>query len=146
MGSMARTAAGTPAAVAAAGRHRPRHVLAIDDSPDVLALLRDVLETEGFRVTTSAAPVAPAEVARLAPDIVLLDVLFGREERGLEVLRRLREEPATAATPVVLCSGATEPIRRLDAPLLEGATGLVLKPFDVDALLDEIARVLPDPA
>jgi CheY-like chemotaxis protein len=133
-----REAAGTPAALEAAGRR----ALVVDDSLEVLALLREVLEGEGFRVTTSAAPVEPAEVARIAPDLVLLDLLFEREARGLDVLRRLRAEPATAAIPVVLCSGATEPIRRLEGSLLEGATGLVLKPFEVDTLLEEVARVL----
>ena len=135
---MVREAAGTPATLDAAGRR----VLVVDDAVEVLALLREVREGVGVREATSAAPPGPDEVARIAPDLILLDVLFGREERGLEVLRRLRADEATAAIPVVLCSGATDPIRRLDAPLLEGATGLVLKPFDVEALLEEIARVL----
>lgn len=122
-----------------------RRALVIEDAPEVLDLLREVLESEGFAVTGSATPVGIEEVIRHAPDLIVLDVLFGQEERGIELLRRLRAEAATAAIPVVLCSGATEPIRRIEGSLLEGATGLVLKPFDVDVLLEEIARVLPNP-
>ncbi len=141
MVSMVRKPAGD-AAFGATGRRR---ALVIEDAPEVLDLLREVLEGEGFSVVASAEPVGVDEVRQEAPDLIVLDVLFGREERGIEFLRLLRAEEATATIPVVLCSGATDPIRRIEGPLLEGATGLVLKPFDVDALLEEIARVLPNP-
>ncbi len=133
-----------PATGAAFREAAGRRALVMEDAPEVLDLLREVLESEGFAVTASADPFGIEEVIREAPDLIVLDVLFGHEERGIELLRRLRAEEATAAIPVVLCSGATEPIRRIEGPLLEGATGLVLKPFDVDVLLEEIARVLPD--
>lgn len=139
MVSMVRNAGGG-AAVSPPDRRR---ALVVEDAPEVLDLLCDVLDGEGFAVTARAEPVGIEEVLREAPDLIVLDVLFGHEERGIELLRRLRAEEATAAIPVVLCSGATDPIRRIEGPLLEGATGLVLKPFDVDVLLEEIARVLP---
>ena len=119
-----------------------RHVLVVDDSEEILRLLREALEDEGYRVTTSGDPVGAAEVARIAPDAVVLDILFGSEQRGLDLLRHLREAPATAEIPVVLCSAAVEPIRRIDKDLLGEATGLVLKPFGVEGLLAVVARVL----
>jgi CheY-like chemotaxis protein len=119
-----------------------QHVLVVDDSEEFLALLRDLLEDEGYRVTTSLDPIGTATVAQIAPDAVVLDILFGSEQRGLDLLRQLREAPATAATPVVLCSAAIEPIRRIDGELLGETTGLVLKPFDIDGLVAEIERVL----
>ncbi|MCC6312810.1 MAG: response regulator [Thermomicrobiales bacterium] len=121
-----------------------QHVLVVEDSPETLALLRRVFEAEGFRVTTNSAPPDAAAVAREAPDLVVLDVLFGREQRGLDLLRELRADAATADLPVVLCSAAIEPLRRIEGDLLVGGVGLVLKPFDIDALLDEVARVTKD--
>jgi len=119
-----------------------RHVLVVDDSDEILGVLREVLEDEGYRVTTRAEPVDVDEVAAVAPDVVVLDVLFGAEQRGLDLLRLLRGAPETAEIPVVLCSAAVEPIRRIDGGLLGESTGLVLKPFDVEGLLREVERVL----
>ena len=119
-----------------------RHVLVVDDSEEILSLIREVLEEEGHRVTTSRDPVGTEDVARTAPDVIVLDILFGSEQRGIDLLRELRDDGATAEIPVVLCSAAVEPIRRIDGNLLGEATGLVLKPFDVDGLLAEIERVL----
>jgi len=138
MRSAIRGAGGTTAAVDI----QPRHVLVIDDSEEILGLIREVLEEEGYRVTTSADPVGTAEVTRAEPDAIVLDILFGSEQRGIDLLRQLRDEAATSEIPVVLCSAAVEPIRRIDGHLLGEATGLVLKPFDVDGLLAEIDRVL----
>lgn len=139
---MAQPARGGAAARDARPGEPRRRVLAIDDSPEVLDLLRAVLEDEGYEVSASIDAVGVEEVVGIGPDLIVLDVLFGREQRGLDLLRRLRAEEATAEIPVVLCSGATEPIRRIDGDLLGGATGLVLKPFDVDGLLAEVDRVL----
>jgi CheY-like chemotaxis protein len=119
-----------------------RHVLVVDDSEEILRLLREVLEEEGHRVTTSADPVGADEVVRAAPDVIVLDVLFGSEQRGIDLLRELRDDDATADIPVVLCSAAVEPIRRIDGDLLGETTGLVLKPFDIDGLLAEVKRVI----
>ncbi len=114
-----------------------RHVLAVNDSPAILDLYRALLEAEGYRVSLRAAP-DPAEVARLAPDLIVLDFAFGGEHLGLELLQKLRMAPATAAVPVVVCSAALEAIRQMEAHLLGKGTGLVLKPFDADDLLAEI--------
>lgn len=115
----------------------PRHILAINDSLDILALYRALLEDEGYRVSLRALPDLD-EVKRVAPDLVVLDFAFGGEHLGLELLQGLRMDRATAPIPVVVCSAALEAVRQMEGHLLAKGTGLVLKPFDADELLAEI--------
>ena len=124
----------------------PRHVLAIDDSPDIRSLYRELLGDAGYRV--SCLPVSDADlglVAELAPDLVLID--YGSREAGpgWALLRELRTDQRTARLPVVVCTGSAA-VRpgRPTAPLLTTlGVGTVPKPFDVGHLLDEVERRLP---
>lgn len=117
----------------------PRHLLAVNDSWDILDLYRVLLEREGYRVSLRVAPPL-AEIKRVAPDLIVLDFAFGAEHLGLEVLQGLRMDRDTAATPVVVCSPALEAIRQMETHLLDQGTGLLLKPFAADDLLAEIDR------
>ena len=115
-----------------------RHILVVNDSSAVLDLHRALLEAEGYRVSLGLVAVDLAEVKRLAPDLIVLDFVFGGEHLGLELLQRLRMDRATAQIPVVVCSAALEAIRQMEGHLLGKGTGLVLKPFEADELLAEI--------
>src|SRR5687768_4860070 len=117
-------------------------VLAIDDDETILALYVDVLNDAGYRVVAQAAAPTPSEVAALAPDLIVLDLLLGGDALGLDLHAALRRDPRTAAIPVVLCSAAHDHVRRLGTDLLGDGVGLVLKPFDLDELLAEVARGL----
>ena len=114
------------------------HVLVMDDVAEVLDLLRDVLREEGYRVSPRPTVVGLDEVKRLAPDVILLDLLFGGQHRGLDLLRQLRQDRATADVPVVVCSAAVDAVRRLAGDHVGEGVGLVLKPFDIDELLGEL--------
>lgn len=118
----------------------PRHVLAIDDSPELLALYAEMLGEEGYRVTTRRLPVVGHdEVRALDPDLVVLDLMFGEDDLASAFLARFRADPATRGVPVVVCSGDD---RQLDAfgPRLRGwGYGVVEKPFDVDVFLAAVA-------
>ena len=115
-----------------------RHILVVNDSPAILDLFREILDAEGYRVSLSLVAVDLAEVKRLAPDLIVLDFMFGGEHLGLELLQQLRMDRATAPIPIVVCSAALEAIRQMEGHLLGKGTGLVLKPFEVDELLAEI--------
>jgi CheY-like chemotaxis protein len=121
---------------------RPAHVLVADDAPEIRALLREVLEEEGHRVTLLAAPPTPAEVARLAPDLVVLDHRFGGEPVGAALREDLRRSPATAAVPVLLSTADRDAGRRLAA----AGAPVVLRPFELDEFLAAVERALRRPA
>ena len=119
-----------------------KRVLVVDDADDDRLLVGEVLEEAGYRASLATTAIGLDAVKRHAPDLVLLDPTTGRRERGWRLLRRLRADPATATLPVVVCTGAVQEVREEGALLAKPRTGLVLKPFDVDALVGEVASQL----
>ena len=77
-------------------------ILVADDEPDMRALLSDLLEEAGHEVTEAEnGQVAVQKVQLELPDLVLLDVLMPMMN-GIQVLQRLRNDPATEKLPVIL--------------------------------------------
>ena len=110
------------------------HVLVVDDDEDIRELLRQVLAEEGYRVSVAARADA-GEVARLRPDLLLLDHLIHGEPVGWAVAGALRADPATAGLPVILCTAAAPEVRGAGDRLRDLDLGVVLKPFDLGELL-----------
>ena len=103
----------------------PRTVLVVDDDPHIRALLVFAFEKAGMAVREAAdGEEALAEVARAAPDLVVLDINMPRMD-GLEVCRRLR---ATSEVPVLFLSSRDEEFDRVLGIEL-GADDYVVKPF-----------------
>src|SRR6476659_7041726 len=86
-------------------RSTPCHILATDDDPGIRALLAEVLDDEGYRVSLSAAQDV-AEVARLDPDLILLGSWDATVGAPTDFLDRLQAERATAGIPVIVLTGA----------------------------------------
>ncbi|MDQ7859899.1 MAG: response regulator [Armatimonadota bacterium] len=122
-------------------RRHPR-ILAVDDQPANLALLRRVLEPEGFDVREARSGAeALAVVQETAPDLVLLDMHLP-DMHGLDVLRRLRETPKGAAVRVAAMSALAGRDDR-EAWMRAGFIGVVEKPIAVKAFAQEIRGWLP---
>ncbi len=118
-------------------------VLVVDDDPQVLGLLRLNFEMEGYDVScASDGSEALQVVARDNPDVVVCDVMMPGID-GLEVVRRLRADPATADLPVVVLS-AKAMRSDLRAGMEAGADEYVTKPFDPVELIDVVGRLLAE--
>lgn len=104
------------------------HVLAIDDSPDVLALLAVRLRPEDLQLTTAMSYDEGLALAfsRL-PDLILLDVDMP-EHTGLDLCRRLKAEPATRNIPVIFLTASNDIETKVHGFDL-GAVDYVTKPF-----------------
>jgi|SRR5579859_2851896 len=113
-------------------------IAVIDDDAVFLDLMHDLLANgEGYEVVSSSQWFQSYEFIRMAdPDLVILDLMMGREQTGWGVLQLLQSDPVTAAIPVILCSAA-EPALRQKAHRLNGQALVeaVPKPFDVDHLV-----------
>lgn len=117
---------------------RAIRVLACDDSVVNLAVLRRVLENEGYVVATSrSGEEALEEVARRPFDLVLLDIEMPGLD-GVEVCRRLRQRQLEKAyLPVILLTANTDKEARMHG-LRAGATDFLTKPFDPTELVSRI--------
>jgi len=115
-------------------------VLVVDDDPVILHLIRLNLELEGHEVTQAEDGAAALEQARDShPGVVVLDVMLPKID-GFEVCRRLRQDPETAAIPVVLLSARTL-ASDMDTGREAGADEYVTKPFDPVRLVEVVERL-----
>ncbi len=122
----------------ARGAARPdRLVLVVDDEADLLEIVSDRLEGEGYRVLTARDGIEALERARTArPACIILDLKMPRLG-GLDALAELRRE-APAAHVIVLTGSPNRPLA--EACRARGADDFLLKPFDPRELLRLTAR------
>jgi diguanylate cyclase (GGDEF)-like protein len=103
-------------------------VLAVDDSPEVHALLEVRLRPEGLHLVKAESYDAGLALAQqLTPDLILLDVDMP-EHSGLDLCRRLKENPSTANIPVIFLTGSSDVDTKVHGFDL-GAVDYVTKPF-----------------
>jgi CheY-like chemotaxis protein len=125
----------------------PARIAIIDDDVVFLELMHDLLALgEGYEVVTNSRWQISLEFVRDArPDLVMLDLMMGREQNGWGILESLRQDPATSHIPVIVCSAAA-PALLQNAPRLhaEAAVESLAKPFDVDDLLATIRRLIAE--
>jgi CheY-like chemotaxis protein len=120
-------------------------IAVIDDDAVFVDLMHDLLgDAEGYDVVSSCHWTQSLEFIREnQPDLVILDLMMGREQTGWAVLQMLAEDPETAHIPVILCSAAAPALSQHTARRTGKATvETVAKPFDIDHLLGVIARLL----
>ena len=119
----------------------PDTVLVVDDNENVTRMTARMLSGLGYEVMTALdGPSALAQVADRLPDCVLLDVMMPTMS-GLEVLARLKRDPATSAIPVILLTAKSQDDDVL-AGYKEGADYYITKPCSSQDLVYGIRLVL----
>lgn len=113
-------------------------VLIVDDDTDIVAMLVQVLQDEGYAVVTGTGDEALALAESAAPAVVLLDIMMPGID-GVEFARRLRANPGTATLPIVAMSASHRLRERAGQMQVDD---LLAKPFDLDDLLAAIQRLL----
>ncbi|MGH2658888.1 MAG: response regulator transcription factor [Actinomycetota bacterium] len=122
------------------GEARPR-ILIVDDDPVILRLLQINFRLEGYDVDSASRGDEALRRAREAvPDVVVLDIMMPGVD-GFDVLRQLREDPASRDVPVILLSARAQDEDRLRGYAL-GVEVYVTKPFDPAHLVEIVRRVL----
>jgi CheY-like chemotaxis protein len=126
-----------PRAITPSGRPTPSPaepiatVLVVDDDQNARELMQRGLAKEGFRVVTAAGGEEGLRLAReLQPDVITLDVLMPGMD-GWAVLRALKNEPITAAIPVILITMVDDK----DMGHALGAADYLPKPIDRERLV-----------
>jgi two-component system, OmpR family, response regulator VicR len=120
------------------------HILVINDTQEILDLMQELLEEEGYRVTTSLALLDIAKVRAISPDIIVQDLLFeGTQELGWKFLTLVRLDPALARIPLILCTAAVRTVNdpEMAEQLDRQGIRVVLKPFTIEDLLTTLNDV-----
>ncbi len=117
-------------------------VLIVDDDEDV----RQVCEIAARRLgkwdvlLAASGEEALVQARREKPDVILLDVMMPRLD-GPTTLGRLREDPATSGIPVIFLTAKAQR-HEVESFLALGASGVILKPFDVMTFADDVRRIV----
>ena len=121
----------------AAGR-----IVVVDDTPELLDLIEALLTDEGYAVTLCQEGARARDVvAREQPDLVMLDLRMDGVAEW-EVLDALKANDATAAIPVIVCSGAVDELQAAEPRLRALGCDILVKPFDIDDLLGLVERAV----
>ena len=118
-----------------------QRVLIVEDEPDIRDLLLFHLAREGYQVGQCRSGPEALRLARASPpDLLLLDLMLPDMD-GLEVCRRLRQDPATQGLPIVMLTARGDEVDRV-LGLELGADDYVVKPFSPRELIARIRAVL----
>jgi two-component system alkaline phosphatase synthesis response regulator PhoP len=126
---------------AGSGRRPAARILIAEDERDVAELIRYTLDREGFEVvvaTNGADALREARDSR--PDLVLLDLMLPLVN-GWELCRRLKQDPATRALPVIMLTARSEEGDKVLGFEL-GADDYVTKPFSTRELVARVRAVV----
>ena len=116
-------------------------ILVIDDDTDILALLEMSLVSDGFNVVTANNGISGLQNAKAKqPDLILLDVMLPQMD-GLEVIKKLKEDAATRAIPVLWLTAKSQTADKLRG-LEIGGDDYITKPFDLREVTARINAVL----
>src|SRR5438132_11943226 len=121
----------------------PTRILVINDTQEILDLFRILLEEEGFEVVLSGFPFQQvSEIEQISPDLIILDIIFGDEKTGWQMLQLLKMKRSTASIPVIVCTAALNVVREQEGYLVSQGVHVIFKPFDIDHLLANIKHSL----
>ena len=115
-------------------------VLVVDDDPDILEALSEILEAEGFEIRRARnGKEALERLEPEPPNLILLDLMMPVMD-GWEFAQRMRQKPAAVAAIPIIVLSADRNVGSKAADI--GAVGHLAKPFELNDLLDMVRRSL----
>ncbi len=115
-------------------------LLIVDDESDLVSSLRKILEGKGYTVLTAADGTAAIDtVRRTLPQLILLDLMLPKLD-GYRVLKLLKSDERYQAIPILVITARAD-AHDLTLALECGATGCLVKPLKLDAVLSQIHAI-----
>ena len=117
-------------------------ILVVDDEPHIVEVVHDYLKQAGYRVLTARDGQTALTLARHEhPDLIVLDLMLPGGIDGLDICRRLRQDPALADVPIIMLTARVEETDKLIGLEL-GADDYVTKPFSPREVVARVRAVL----
>lgn len=124
---------------------RKTTILTVDDSSTMLIVLGKLLSEMGYAVLQASNGLEGVQMAQAqTPDLIIMDVTMPGMN-GIEALAKLKENPKTAAIPVMMCS-SEQTGKDLDKAFHLGAVEYLIKPVTAERLKAKISKILPPAA
>lgn len=118
-----------------------RHVLLIEDEPNIIEAIRFLLTRDGWKVGTHSDGADAVEVIQAAsPDLVILDLMLPGKS-GMDILRDLRDIPALAGLPVLMLTARGQS-RDREMAEKAGVSRFMTKPFSNAEVLTAVRDLL----
>ncbi len=119
----------------------PSKILIVDDEPYMLRIIELSLRKGGHQLIVGRNGREAVALARQEkPQAIVMDVLMP-EMDGLQALRAVRQDPVTAAIPVIMLTARGQILTRQEAEA-SGASLFLTKPFSPTQLLNEVERLI----
>ena len=116
-------------------------ILVVEDNEKNLKLVRDVLQVKGYATLEAGTAEDGIKIARdRMPNLILMDIQLPGMS-GIEALKALRAEPATAAIPVVAITASVMQQDR-QKTMSAGFDGFIEKPINLRGLLDTVQQAV----
>ena len=120
----------------------PLTVLVIEDDEGIVEFVKLGLRYENFHVESADEGEEGIDLAqRVNPAIIILDIGLPGDIDGLEVCRRLRQNPTTQKIPILMLTAMSDSSHKVEG-LNTGADDYLAKPFDFDELVARIRAIL----
>ena len=122
-----------------------KKIVVVNDNPDFLELVETLLRDENYNVRVCQfGDQAYRFIKDERPELLILDVrMVGVDE--WQVLDMVKLDPQTSSIPVIVCSAAVREIQAAEQRLREQNCDVLLKPFNIDELLDKVRDRIGDP-
>ncbi len=118
------------------------HILCIEDEPDMIELIRLILEPRGFRVSGALGGKEGLELLKSDyPDLILLDLMMPDMD-GWDVYKQVKADPSLANIPVIVVTAKAQSIDKVLGLHIAKVEDYVTKPFSPDDLVASVTRVL----
>jgi diguanylate cyclase (GGDEF)-like protein len=120
---------------------RPDLILVVDDDEDIARFVQVNLKLHGFEVAHARDGAEALEViGERRPDLAVVDLMMPRVD-GVELTRRLRADPMTAALPIIMLTAKGLTVDKV-VGLTAGADDYLVKPFDTSELIARVVSTL----
>lgn len=119
-----------------------RKVVCVEDEPEMIDLIKLILNRKGFEVIGAHGGAEGLETIRsVKPDLVLLDLMMP-EMDGWQVYQQLKADESTADIPVIVVTAKAQNIDKVLGLHIAKVDDYIPKPFSLQELVDRVEKVL----